>query len=102
MTLEQKIAMLRQMRYVAAQRATGGRTDQATEEMIRAHIAIQAMEAVKSEGLPEQTLNVDIDGRPLDPSHDWNQPNVPRSPEQTAADTAKIRGANATRRDGMF
>ena len=72
MTFDEKISMLRQMRYIAAEKATGGRKDEATSELIRAHQAIQALEAVAAEGLPEQTLNSDIDGHPLDPEHPWN------------------------------
>lgn len=72
MTIIEKIAMLRQMRYIAAMKATGGRNDIATTELIRFDQAIAALEAVASEGAPELVLKSDIDGHPLDPNSPWN------------------------------
>lgn len=71
MNIDETIAMLRQIRWREAQRATGGESDPATTSMIRAHQALEALEAAKKLGEPELTWKVDVDGYPLEPDHPW-------------------------------
>ncbi len=71
MAVEDTLAMLKQMRWREAKLATGGEKDKSTDQLIRLHAAIQAIEAAVAEGEPKQAFDVDIDGMTLDPSHAW-------------------------------
>ncbi|MDW9682474.1 hypothetical protein [Sinorhizobium meliloti] len=71
MEIEDKIHMLKQVRWREAQLATGGDNDISTTRLIRVHQAIEALEAANAGGQPEQKWNVDVDGITLDPSHGW-------------------------------
>ncbi|MBZ9654665.1 hypothetical protein [Phyllobacterium lublinensis] len=71
MNIDDKIAMLKQVRWREAQLATGGEQDASTSRLIRTQQAIDALVAAKASGIPEQQWNVDVDGILLDPNHDW-------------------------------
>lgn len=73
MTLEEKLAMVRQIRWQAAKHATGARTDECTTELIRAHHAVLALEAVIADGEPATVLHIASDGHVPEPNTHWSK-----------------------------
>ena len=73
MTLEEKLSMLRQMRWHAAKHATGDRADICTAEMIHAHQAILAIQAVIAEGEPTSELPGTIHHQAADATPHWSK-----------------------------